>query len=276
MSLSTSPTLFETTAPAGPPGEVFLSIVIPAFNEERRIGKTLAKMRDYLNQQPYTYEIIVSDDGSTDVTVAVVKIIAEGWNQLSYLTHPNNEGKGAAVKRGVLAATGRYILFCDADNATPLSEIEKFWPHTANYPIIFGSRHVPGANIHVHQLFHRKLLSRASNLLIRFMAVPGVWDTQCGFKLYERNAGKNVFTSVKLKRFGFDIESLVIARELGYQFKEVGINWSNDPDTRVRAGREAIRTLIDLFRIKVNMLKGAYKSVGRVEASYPKVPTESR
>jgi dolichyl-phosphate beta-glucosyltransferase len=263
----------ETTPLLSPPivgrprivGEVHLSVIIPAYNEERRIGKTLAKIRKYLDSRGYSYEIIVSDDGSRDTTIPIVKIIQEGWPQLRLLAAVENKGKGAAVKRAMLNARGKYLLFTDADNATPLEEIEKLWPYTDTFPVVFGSRHIKGAHIHIHQATHRKWLSRASNLLIRFVAVPGIWDTQCGFKLFERNAGKNIFANVKLDRFGFDIEAFVIAKQLGYPFKEIGIEWYNDPDTRVRTGREAIRTLTDLFRIKLNMLKGKYDRVGYIQ-----------
>jgi len=246
-------------------GEVYLSVIIPAYNEERRIGKTLAQVRKYLDAQPYDYEIIVSDDGSQDTTIPIVKIIQEGWPQLRLMATVNNQGKGAVVKRAMLTAKGKYLLFTDADNATPIEEVEKFWPYVETFPIVFGSRHCRGAHIHIHQATHRKWLSRASNLLIRFVAVPGVWDTQCGFKLFERNAGKNIFANVKMERFGFDIEAFVIAQKLGYPFKEVGIDWYNDFDTRVRTGREAIRTLKDLFRIKWNIMNGRYDRVGYIQ-----------
>lgn len=260
-TIASHPTVRPTTTV----GEVYLSVVIPAYNEERRIGKTLAQMRKYLDAQSYTYEVIVSDDGSVDTTIPVVKIIQEGWPQLKLITATENQGKGAAVKRAMLSARGKYLLFTDADNATPIEEIEKLWPYVDTFPIVFGSRHCRGAHIHIHQAQYRKLLSRASNLLIRVVAVPGIWDTQCGFKLFERNAGKNIFANVRLKRFGFDIEAFVIARQLGYPFKEVGIEWYNDPDSRVRTGREAIRTLKDLFRIKMNMLRGKYLQVGYIQ-----------
>ncbi|AKM84825.1 MAG: Glycosyltransferases involved in cell wall biogenesis [candidate division Kazan bacterium GW2011_GWA1_50_15] len=249
--------------------DIYLSVVIPAYNEERRIGKTLTKLRAYLDAQSYGYEVVVSDDGSGDTTREIVKIIAEGWPQLRLLTATHNQGKGAVVKRGMLSAHGRWVLFTDADNATPIEEVEKFWPFTKEYPVIFGSRYIKGAHVHVPQARHRIILSRLSNLLIRFMAVPGVWDTQCGFKLFERNAGQNIFANVRLTRFGFDIEAFAIARQLGYRFKEVGINWYNDFESKVRTGREAIRTLKDLFKITWNKLRGKYRQVGYVRDFTP-------
>jgi len=245
--------------------DIYLSVIIPAYNEECRIGRTLTKLRSYLDNQNYTYEVVVSDDGSSDTTREIVNIIAEGWPQLRLLIAPQNQGKGAVVKQGVLSAHGRYVLFTDADNATPIEEIEKFWPYVKSYPIVFGSRYCHGAHVHIAQARHRIILSRLSNLLIRMMAVPGILDTQCGFKLFEQNVGKNIFANVRLTRFGFDIEVFVIARQLGYQFKEVGINWYNDADTRVRTGREAIRTLKDLFKITWNKLHGQYRKVGYIQ-----------
>lgn len=244
--------------------DIFLSVIIPAYNEERRIGKTLAAIRQYLSKQDYDYEVIVSDDGSRDTTIPVVQIIQEGWSQLRYLKVPYNQGKGAVVKRAVLDARGKFLLFTDADNATPIEEIEKLLPYTKDFQIIFGSRHCPGAKVYISQAWHRILLSRLSNILIRILAVPGVYDTQCGFKLFERNAGKNVFANVTLDRFGFDFEALMIAKRLGYKMKEVGINWYNDEESKVRTGREAIRTLRDLFKIKWRMIRGVYNSVGYV------------
>lgn len=237
---------------------LFLSVVIPAFNEASRIEKTLASIRQYLDGKDYNYEVIVSDDGSADDTVAVVKNLATSWDELRVVVAPHNEGKGAAVKRGVLASAGDLILFTDADNATPIEEVEKLLSHTQHYDIVFGSRHIPGATIHISQAVHRVILSRLSNLLIRILAVPGVYDTQCGFKLFKKGAAQAIFEVVTLSRFGFDIEVLAIAKSWGLPAKEVGINWYNDFDSRVRAGREAIRTLKDLFKIKWNLIRGVY------------------
>jgi len=246
---------------------IYLSVVIPAYNEERRIGSTLSKIRKYLDAQPYAYEVIVVSDGSTDTTVPIVNIIKEGWPQVRIIDNQHNQGKGAVVKQGVLASIGKYILFTDADNATPIEEVAKLLEHIVAYPMVFGSRYTKGSKIHIFQSRPRVILSRLSNLLIRIVVVPGVWDTQCGFKLFQNNAGKNIFANVRLTHFGFDIESFVIARKLGYKFKEVGINWYNDFETKVRTGREAVRTLTDLFRIRINLSRGKYNSVGYIHQS---------
>lgn len=251
--------------------QLYLSVVIPAYNEERRIGKTLVAIRKYLDVQDYSYEVIVVSDGSTDTTIPIVSIIKEGWPELKMIDNKENKGKGAVVKQGVLASIGKYILFTDADNATPIEEVEKLFEHVDIYPIVFGSRYIKGSKIHIHQSRPRVILSRLSNILIRTVAVPGVWDTQCGFKLFERNAGKNIFANVQLEHFGFDIEAFVIAQKLRYRFKEVGINWYNDAETKVRTGREAVRTLIDLFRIRINLSRGKYNGVGYIYQSVAKL-----
>lgn len=243
---------------------LYLSVVIPAYNEEKCIGKTLSLMRKFLDNQGYLYEVIVVDDGSSDTTSAIVDIIAEGWPQLKIINNTVNKGKGAVVKQGVLNSIGEYILFMDADSATPIEEISKLLEYVDKYPIVIGSRHCPGAKIHVPQARHRVILSRISNLLIRFLILPGIYDTQCGFKLLERNAGQNIFSNVRLERWGFDFEMLVIAKHLGYKFKEVGIEWYDDPDSKVRAGKEAFKTLKDLFKVKLNLLKGEYSKTGYI------------
>jgi dolichyl-phosphate beta-glucosyltransferase len=237
---------------------IYLSVVIPAYNEERRIGNTLSAIRDFMDRQNYGYEVLVVDDGSTDATCDMVNATSQNWGNLHLITNPANQGKGAVVKQGIVNSKGKYILFTDADNATPIEQVDKLLAHASEYPIVIGSRYCKGGKIHVPQPWHRKLLGRASNLLIRLILVPGAWDTQCGFKLFERNAAQRIFSLVQLTRFGFDFESLAIGRHLGYKYKEVGIDWYNDPETKVKAGKEAIRTLRDLLKVKFNLIRGIY------------------
>jgi len=237
---------------------VYLSVVIPTYNEAARVLKTLAAIQKYLAAQSYAYEVLVADDGSLDTTLALVSGMAADWPQLRWVANPTNRGKGAVVKEGVLVATGDYILFTDADNATPIEQVQKLFPYIEQYPIVTGSRHCPGAKIHIPQARHRAILSRLSNLLIRWLAVPGVYDTQCGFKLFRREPAQEIFSRVTINRFGFDFEALAIAKVLGYQFKEVGIDWYNDGASKVRAGRDALRTLRDLLKVKRNLLRRHY------------------
>ena len=238
--------------------EIYLSVVIPVYNEEERIGQTLTALRNYLDKQTYAYEVVLVDDGSIDATRAVVAQIIQGWPACKLLANLSNHGKGAVVKQGMLAAQGRFILFTDADNSTPIEQIEKLLSHINQYEVVFGSRHCPGGKIIIPQSMSRVWLSRMSNLLIRWILLPGIYDTQCGFKLFQNVSAKEIFQRVTIKRFGFDFEALVIARVLGYRFKEVGIDWYNDGASKVRAGRDAARTLKDLFKVKGNLLRGAY------------------
>lgn len=235
-----------------------LSVVVPAYNEARRLPKTLAIFRQYFACQPISYEIIVVSDGSTDGTAKLVKKIKKSHRQVRLVENKVNRGKGAVVRDGVMAARGKYILIADADNATPIEQLEKLMPHINKFPIVFGSRHKPGAHIVIKQNFWRIILSRASNLLIRWLLVPGIYDTQCGFKLFESNAAKNIFALGTIDRFGWDFEILAIARELGYTFFEQPIVWYNDPESKVRAGRDSLRTLQDLITVRLNMTKGRY------------------
>ena len=237
---------------------IYLSVVIPAYNEERRLPKSLAEIKRFLIRKPFSHEVIVVSDGSEDGTVSLVRRLARNYPELRVIDNKVNRGKGAAVRDGVLAARGRYVLVSDADNATPISELDKLMAWIDKFPIVFGSRHKPGAKIMVKQGFWRVVLSRASNLLIRWLLLPGIYDTQCGFKLFENSAAKSIFPLATIDRFGWDFEVLTIARELGYSFFEQPIVWYNDPETKVRAGRDALRTLRDLLKVKWNILKGHY------------------
>ncbi len=238
---------------------IFLSAVIPAYNEEQRIGATLAGLRKFLDKQTYAYEVIVVNDGSNDATFSIVDLIARDWPQLKLLSNLKNQGKGAVVRQGILSAQGQYILFSDADNATPINQINKLLQYIEQYPVVISSRYCPGARIVVHQAWYRVWLSRLSNRLIRLVLLPGIYDTQCGFKLFKHQPAKDIFSRVTINRFGFDFEALAIARYLKYSFKEVGIDWYNDGASKVRAGRDAWRTLKDLLKVKWNLSQDVYK-----------------
>lgn len=235
----------------------YLSVVVPLYNEANRITDTLNLFREYLDRQPYTYEVVLVDDGSEDATVTVVRQLTHNWPQAKLLVNAHR-GKGAVVKQGILVAGGEYILFTDADNSTHIGQIEKLLPHIGEYAVVFGSRHCPGAKIMVPQGMLRIILSRLSNLLVRWLLVPGIYDTQCGFKLFQQKPAQDIFSKVTINRFGFDFEALAVADRLGYKFKEVGVEWHNAGESKVRAGRDALRTLSDLFRVKLNLWRGVY------------------
>ncbi|MBU1868750.1 glycosyltransferase family 2 protein [Patescibacteria group bacterium] len=255
----------------------FLSVVISAFNEENRLPNTLEQIVDFLGQQNYSSEIIIVDDGSTDKTknFKFPKLKHPITNSL-ILHHATNKGKGAGLRTGVKSATGSYILFSDADNSTPIEELNNLLPFlceklpakttlleqaTANgtFDIAIGSRHLPESNIKIHQPWHRRLLSRTANLLIQIILLPGIIDTQCGFKLFKADVAKNIFYGSTIDRWGFDIEILFIARKLGYTIKEVPVTWMNSPHSRVRPIKGALSTLKELVQIRINGWRNRYK-----------------
>lgn len=232
--------------------KTYLSIIVPVFNEEKRIGKCIQELKKYFSTQKYSYEIIFVDDGSTDETVEKIKVF-------KLISYKINRGKGYAVRKGVAAAQGKYILFMDADLSTPPQELEKLLPFTNDFSVIIGSRYLNNTSIKIKQPFFRRVLSRSANLLIKIMLGLDFYDTQCGFKLFENSAAKAIFSRATINRWGFDIEILAIAKRLGYNVREVAVDWFDDPRSRLRAGRAAWQTLQELFTIKKNILKGKYK-----------------
>lgn len=236
-----------------------LSVIIPAYNEEKRITDTLNSVDGYLEKQAYDYEIIVIDNNSKDRTSEVVRNLEATTVQKSKVILVKTPGKGAAVKAGLLeSATGDIVMFMDADNATPISEVEKFLPFfEQGYDVVIGSRYTNPDLVKVHQPFYRIVLSRMSNLLIQFLAVPGIKDTQLGFKAFTAPAAKNIFPLVTVLRWGFDMEVLTIARTKGYKIKEVGVSWTEHGGGHVPL-KAYIESLVDLFKIKMRSLSGRY------------------
>ena len=238
-----------------------LSVVIPVYNEESRIGRTLEESLAYLRKKRVLAEILVVDDGSKDKTLEVVgqfKRAASGRQWFKILRHEANRGKGAAVKTGALAAKGEVVLFMDADNATPLSEFEKFRPLLkAGVEVAVGSRAVDRSQVKIPQPLYRQVLGRAGNLLIQLLAVPGIKDTQCGFKVFTRKAASMIFPRQTIHRFGFDFELLFLAHKYGLPLREIPVQWFNSPYSKVRMS-DYLHTLIELFTIRWNDLKGRY------------------
>lgn len=229
----------------------FLSIVIPAYNEEKRLPRSLDAIWTFLQCQPYTSEIVISDDGSRDATVKIAQQFGEG-KPLRVLSDGENRGKGWAVRRGMLAAKGQNVLFTDADLATPIEEVNKLLAaREQGYDVAIASRGLRESVLEVREPWYRELLGRAGNLLIQAVAVPGIWDTQCGFKLFSREACRDIFSRSVIDSICLDVELLYLARRMGYRIKEVPVRWRHDRDSRMRLLRESYRMLRDLARLRL-------------------------
>lgn len=235
----------------------FLSVIIPAYNEESRISKTILDIDKYLSLQKYPYEILIVSDGSKDKTVLVAKNLTKFVRNMRVINNSVNQGKGAVVAQGMLAAHGKYRLFTDADNSTSIDHIEKMLPLFENYDVVIGSRALRESVIPVPQSFLKRLLGKMGNLFIQLVAVPGIWDTQCGFKGFEEEAVQKIFSRQKIKRWGFDVETLALARWLGYKIKEMPVKWINDPRSHVTA-KAYFQVLLETIKVRLNFWTKKY------------------
>lgn len=227
-----------------------ISIVIPAFNEAERIPKTIRAIRDFTAGRPERFELIVADDGSTDDTAAVVEREAQGLS-CRVLRSPVNKGKGEAVRRGVLAAQGDFILFCDADLSTPIEELDKMLAAlNSGADVAFGSRALPQSDVQVHQNILRETMGKTFNLFARLLTFRGVHDSQCGFKCFRKEAGHALFSAAKIDGFCFDAEIAYLAQKKGYGLAEVPIVWKNSPQSKVHIVADPLRMFADLLRIR--------------------------
>lgn len=236
----------------------YLSVIIPAFNEAERLPLTLVAIDRYLRTVEYPYEILVVNDGSTDNTVEVVKKMTPVIKGLKLVDNQMNYGKGAVVRQGMLVANGEIRLFTDADNATSIDQFEKMRPYfTEGYHVVIGSRAVKGAELNPPQPFYRQLLGKGSNLIIQLTNLPGIWDTQCGFKAFTAEAALAIFSRARISGWGFDIEILSLARELGYRIKEIPVRWVNDPRSHVKFSGY-LKTFIENAKIRWWRWRGSY------------------
>ena len=231
---------------------MFLSIVIPAYNEEERIGNTLQKIHSYLNAGGHQYEVIVVDDGSQDRTEDVVlKSTLNQTGILRLVKNESNRGKGFSVKRGILASKGEYLLISDADLSTPIEELDKLYTQAKEgYEFIIGSRSTIGSDVRIHQPWYRELMGKIFNLLVRIFVINEFNDTQCGFKLLKGELARDIAFVMKLDGFSFDVEMLYLAKKRGKRIKEAGVIWNNSPQSRVSVVDSSFHMFLDLLRIK--------------------------
>ncbi|MFH1182984.1 MAG: dolichyl-phosphate beta-glucosyltransferase [Candidatus Moraniibacteriota bacterium] len=247
--------------------EVILSVVIPAYKEEKRIGNTLLSLDKYLSRLNFPYEILVVIDGSPDNTFAVVEKYQKMIKNLWIINNPDNHGKGYVVRQAMLAAKGAYRLFMDADNAVTIDQIEQFSPHFEDpeVGIVIGSRDIKGANVKVHQPYWKELFGNMGNVLIQ--AVTGLWgikDTQCGFKIITAKAAELVFPMMTINRWGFDFEMLTLMKKLGFKIAEAPVVWVDSGVTGVNL-RAYLNTLRELFKVRWNFMFGKYDIKGALE-----------
>jgi dolichyl-phosphate beta-glucosyltransferase len=234
----------------------FLSIVIPAHNEQNRLPATLEQILHFLKQQSFTSEVIVVENGSTDATYNVAQQFAKQHENLRVIQ--SEKGKGAAVQRGMLEAQGDYRFMCDADLSMPVEEVVKFIPPMLqNFDIAIASREAKGA-VRYNEPSYRHLGGRGINFLIQTLILPGLNDTQCGFKCFRAEVAEDVFKRQTLMGWSFDIELLYIARRHGYRIVEIPIHWYHFSDSKVSALRDAVRMIQDIFRIHAKARSGIY------------------
>ena len=235
-----------------------LSVVVPAYNEAKRIVKTLTDMHNFLIKQSFDYEILVVDDGSLDNTVELVTNLKSQVKNLSVITNSENHGKGWVVKQGMLKATGDIRLFMDADNSTTVNQIMNMLPYfEQGSQAVIGSRRVEGSQIETKQSLIRDFLGGVFRFIVHTLVPVGVTDTQCGFKAFTGQAVAQIFSKQSIYRWAFDVEILALARKNGFKIKEVPIVWVNDAESHVKFSG-MVKMLLEIIQIRINLWSGKY------------------
>ncbi len=239
---------------------MYLSVIIPAYNESERISHTLRAVELYLKDMQYDYEIIVVNDGSADNTAEVVESLMKEIPRLRLINNKTNHGKGWVVRKGMLSAKGLYRLFMDADNSTSIENLEALFPYAKEgYDVVASSRRIAGADVEVKQNFLRNFLGGAFRLLVRTIVPVGVIDTQNGFKLFTARAAEEIFRRQRTFTWAFDVEVLAIAKLLDFKIKEAPIHWVNDGRSRVTF-KGMVRMLMEVFQIRIQLWSNTYYS----------------
>jgi dolichyl-phosphate beta-glucosyltransferase len=239
------------------PGTPLISVVIPAYNEERRLPDTLPRVLGFLAGQDFTWEVLVVDDGSIDRTVEIVEGLAQQHRDL-LLLRVSHRGKGSALRRGVLAARGDFRFLCDADLSVPIEDLLLFLPALEQAEVAIASREAPGA-VRYDEPAYRHLMGRVYNLLVQLLLLPGIQDTQCGFKGFRRDAVEPLFSRQGMEGWGFDVELLYLARRQGYRIVEVPVHWTYGKHSRIRPFRDSWRMFRDLWWVRWRAWRGDYR-----------------
>lgn len=236
-----------------------LSVILPAYNEQDRIEKTLLDISQFLQKQSFDYEILVVNDGSKDKTAQVVSSLVPKIAKLRLIDNRENHGKGYVTKQGMLQSSGDIRLFMDADNSTKVDEVLKMVNYfDQGYDIVIGSRRIPGAVIAVHQPWFRDFLGGVFRFIVHTLVPVGVTDSQCGFKAFSAKAARAVFAKQSIYRWAFDVEILALARMLKFKIKEVPVTWVNDAESHVKLGG-MINMLLEVIQVRQNLWSGKYK-----------------
>jgi dolichyl-phosphate beta-glucosyltransferase len=236
----------------------FLSIVVPAYNEETRLPGSLQAIVDFVAHKTYAVEVLVVDNNSCDRTGQIIEEFAEKFSFVRGIVE-RTQGKGAAVRSGMLAARGEYRFICDADLSMPIEEVDKFLPpHLEGYDIAIASREAPGA-VRYEEPWYRHLMGRVFNTIVRLFAVHGLQDTQCGFKMFRAEVAESLFPLQTMNGWSFDVEILYAARRWGYTIVEVPINWYYKNNTRIHPIRDSLDMFAEVFKIRRNGQRGLYK-----------------
>lgn len=238
-----------------------VSIIIPAYNEERRLPTSLQRLADYVERQSFPVEVVIADDGSTDNTAAIVERFAVD-RPFVVLERIPHGGKGSAIQAGIRRGRGEFLAISDADLAVPIEELGKFLPPALDgYDLAIASREGKGAR-RIDEPYYRHLMGRVYNLLVRVMAVPRIQDTQCGFKVIRREAARRIFGCQTIKGWGFDVEILFIAQRLGYRIAEVPVTWYYGRGSKIHPLRDTVNMVRDLLQVRLNACRGVYNPKG--------------
>lgn len=236
-----------------------ISIIIPAYNEEKRLPATLESVSNFFTDKRMPFEIIIVDDGSTDNTAAIVNQYASRHLHTRLIVNKINKGKGFAIKTGVLAATGELILINDADGSSPIEEVDRLRAAIEDgAQLAIGSRAKPDSTRKVNALPYRTYIGNTFNRIVQSLLLPGIYDTQCGFKLFKKDIARNIFSLSTIDGYAFDVEILYLARLNKYRIDEISINWNNVPGSKVNVFVDSLKMLVEVLKISWNAAQGKY------------------